>query len=293
MPLPEDKLEVKPVEEKKLNPDAWGDDVDTQDPEWIILFGATRTGKSYQKYDMIQYAAMVNPEMRAFEINMDRSAKRDLENFPLLLELKTVKSRYCQTIEDVMRASNEICKMVRPGDFIIVDRATTVWDMFPDYWCRTRLQKSADLLEFEHQTKDEGKIKGGSALLQHYSRGINPLWMKWETALRISGAHCIFVCTEMELMTESSKVRDKDSQEKLSAFAEVGHCPKMQGDTWSRWHTQLYLSRPYTAKRFFVKTVGDRGNRIWLGEKGKCELGSSPDDGLGIRYLRDVAGWGL
>lgn len=273
------------------------------DPEWIILFGATRTGKSVQALAMFRYFYFwwittypdSDPPI-CYIINTDLSAQRDMKNFPDLVEMKCVKQRKCKTVEDVMLAtyalvgseSNNVPRLVRPQDWIIVDRATVVWEMFPDYYFRTRLQKTADQLEYEYQMSGkEGSIKSGSATLQYYQRGINPLWQAWETSIRLSGANCIFVCTEQELAKESTAVRERDSQEKLSQFMSVGHVPRMQGDTWSRWHTQLYLSRPYIKPEWFAKTVGDRGDRVWIDRR---KIGMDMDNDLGAVYLGEVAG---
>jgi hypothetical protein len=292
-------------ESSKKIQDFWDEtEKEETDPEWIILFGATRTGKSLGALDMFRYYYYYwcskfgdgDPPV-CYVINTDLSAQRDMKNYPDLVDMGIVKQRKCKTVEDVMLAtyalvgsvSAGIPPKVKPHDFIIVDRATVVWEMFPDYYFRTRLGKTADQIEYEHQSSGEnGKIKGGSATLQYYNRGINPLWQAWETSIRLSGAHCIFVCTEQELAKESTAVRERDSQEKISQFISVGHVPRMQGDTWSRWHTQLYLSRPYTKPEWFVRTVGDRGDRKWLE---KTKIGRDLEDGLGKIYFGDVCGF--
>lgn len=296
-------------EARELSKAGWGDDLSKPDPEAIILFGPTRVGKSRGYLSMVEYAVKKalgegkeGDELpKAYVINLDRSGRRDLENFPLLVALDVVKQCHCDTVDKVMVATcaligdkkNNIPKIIRPGDWLIVDRATVVWEGFPDYWARTRLDKSCDDIEYEYQTKSvPGKIKKGSAMLEFYSTGINPLWFRWEYAIRTCGAHCVFVCTDKELVKESTAVREKDAPELISIFGDIGVVPKMQSDTWSRWHTQLYLSRPFSDKKFFVRTVGDRGSRKWLGVGKRTQIGEDEHNNLGALYLGEVAGWG-
>lgn len=297
---------------KILASGGWDEGPKLHDPEWFILYGATRTGKSYQAYNLFNHAytcAMFEgkegPQLpRMYVLDLDSSAHRDLQCYPDLMANKAVKIRRCADVADVMVATcalvgdekNKIPNLIRPGDWLMVDRATVVWEGMPDYWCRTRLLKTVDQLEFEHQTSmGEGRIKGGNAILEYYRAGINPLWFNWEQSLRLSGAHCILVCTDQELQLEKNAVRGKDSPEKIGAFNHIGFVPRMQGDTWSRWHTQLHFSRPFMTPDYFVRTAGDRGTRTFLGpgqQGGRQRLQRSVEEGLGQIYLGNVAGWG-
>lgn len=305
-PVPESKLTQ---EARKLVSGGWGDNESNAtrviDPEWLIFFGKTRTGKSNQALSCVEYATQhaIDREQRipqAYVIDTDMSGRRDLQNYPLLQGLGNVHHRYCQDVEDVLVATcalvgDETVKMpglVKPGDWIIVDRATVVWEKMPNYWCLTRLKKTVDQLEYEYQMQAaEGKIKQGSALLEYYRGGINPLWFSWETAIRMSGAHCIFLCADQELQLESTKIRNKDSTEKITNFLSAGVVPRMQGDTWARWHTQILLERPYAKPQWFAKTVGDRGNREWLGIDRRREVKLEGPETLGSIYLGEIAGW--
>lgn len=298
----------KMLAEARSMANSWGNTLE-REPEWFVIYGKTRCGKSYQMHDMFEFshiralnANANDPKVyipQYYVLNLDRSGSRDIENFPLLEASGVVHHRFCQDIYAVMASTlalvgdpkNNIPRMVKPGDFIAVDRATVVWEGMANYYCETRLGKSADQIEFEYQTSaSEGKVKKGSGLLEFYARGINPLWHHWVSSILLSGAHVVFICTEQELALEKTPVRDKDDQEKIAAFQQVGYVPKMQGDTWARFHTQLYMSRPYSKPQWFVRTVGDRGNRRWLGTESRQEVGTG-DKGLGQLYLGEVAGW--
>lgn len=304
------------VEAKKIQ-DSWGvkrEDIGSG-KEWWVLFGETRTGKTYQYLTAFEYHVSKEMEIGTAEedlphmyvIDMDLSGERDLESFPMLQQLGLVHHRPCTSVDEVMIATAALVgnrkmgvdPMVKKGDWIVVDRATTVWKLFPDYYTRTRLLKSADDLEFEYYAKEgEGKLKGGSGMLQYYRTGINPLWHTWELTLRLSPAHVILVTTTKDLAVEKTAMRDKkDDVQQIANFQSIGVVPAMQDDTWPNYHTQLFISRPYSTKEFFIKTMGERGDREWLGANARQKIGTSYDGSkretknLGELYLGEVCGW--
>lgn len=304
--VPESKLTM---EARKLVAGGWGKGtLKSAIAEWIILYGKTRTGKSSQALSFVEYAVMKaldegksGDELpKAYVIDTDHSGERDLENFPILTGLGVVHHQPVKTFHDILVATCGLCGddtvgfkgIVRPGDWIIMDRATTAWEKIAAYWVETRLKKSLDQLEYEYQMQAEaGKVKQGSALLEYYRSGINPLWFGWEETIRMSGAHCIFNCADQELQLEATKVRGKDSTEKITTFLSAGVVPKMQGDTWAKWHTQILLERPYAKPQWFAKTMGDRGEREWLGAEKRFEVQLSGEKSLGAYYLGEIAGW--
>ncbi len=288
---------ITPIQAKagltKVSADSWGESSDEKDPEWMILYGEYRTGKTYKYLSLIETAHQINPETRAFIISTDQSARRSMQDFPYLEAMDCVKVRNCANIDEVMTATAQLIGsgFVNPlVDWIIVDLATTVWNQMPDYYCRMALKKpgGADQVELEWQQAGEK----GSCMISFFKSGINPMWHTWETKLRTkTRANVIMVAGETQVTEEEIRgFKKADKNEVIKAYQRVGVYPAMQKGTPFQYHTIIHCTQPYTGQ-FYVSAVGEKG-RNWLGKgepNGRHLMGK--DESFGDLYLRKIAGW--
>jgi hypothetical protein len=282
---------------KKVAPENWGDkDQEDLGPDWTILYGEWRCGKTNCYLDLIQTAHMINPETRAFVISTDLAVKRNIQEFPYLSAVGCVTVKSCTTADEVMDATSLLGSgFLTRNDWVIVDLASRVWDWMPDYFARKALKKPGGSDQIEQERADDESVKNkGNAMISYYKDGINPMFRKWEERVRTLGANVIMVCGENEVAEEEIRnVRKKDKNQVIRQFIKVGKLPRMQKEVPFDYHSIFYVSRPY-ADRFFVQTVGERG-RKWLLEKRELnpkdpKTGIRSQVGFGDIYLKELCG---
>ena len=279
---------------KKTSADLWGD-CPSDGPETFMIYGSPRSGKTFKYLQLIQAAHITRNETRAFVINTDKSLFRNLHEFPYLESNEIVKVKMCNSFDEIMSAVSTLIgsRFLTKDDWIILDLASFAWNGCPDYYCRTVLGKSADEIEKDYMLYQiaRDKDKGGNALLKYYATGINPMWSRFETAIRNSGCHVIMVCGEKKLDEDGipSMGKKPDKVELVSNFKQIGLIPDIQKNTPFMYHTIIYCSQPYV-KRFFVETAGDKGSREWIPRTETNRTGNEID--FGELYLSNIAGWG-
>lgn len=274
----------KPIPKKTA--ESWGDPLNEEIREAMIFYGEWRSGKTNGYLDLIQSAHVKRPNTRAFVINTDNSVSRNIKEFPYLESMDIVKARFCNNIEEVLVASSQLVgsNILTKDDWIIIDLASMVWNELPEFYCKQVLDKSVDEIELQNFSK------GGSAILSYYKSGINPMWFRWEKALRLSGAHIILVCGEKPLAEEDIRgVRKADKNETIRSFQSIGTVPRIQRDTPFQYHTIMYFSQPYT-QRFYVQTVGEKGIREWIQPRLWLNNPDKPVS-FGDLYINEIAQW--
>lgn len=286
--------QVKPINAlqsqnvRRQTAESWGDKLDGYGQECMIFYGEWRAGKTNGYLDVIQTAHMLDDRTRAFVINTDKSLRRNIEEFPYLDSQGIVHVKEVKTIEDLFINTSTLVGsgFLKPTDWIVIDLASWVWEKIPDFYARTILGKTQDEIETEY-AKD-GNFKG-SAMLAYYKSGINPMWYRWDEALRESGAHVILVSGEKALTEDAIPgVKKADKNETIRAFQSIGTVPMLQRSCPFSYHTIIHFSQPYT-KKFYVQTAGEKGKRAWI--KRTCLNEPGKEISFGDLYLRDIAGW--
>ena len=292
-------LPIAPRQEK-VNLDNWGDSTSGEaGQEFVILYGPPRGGKTFKYFSLIEAAYNLDPNTRAFVCSTERAAFRNLLEFPILDALGIVHMKYTPFIDQVMNKTSQLLGsgQLTSSDWIIIDLASTVWDQFPDYYCRLVLKKGrmdepgSGYAQLQKEYEDAGGT--GNCMLEYYKDGVNPLWNRWDIKLRDSGAHVLLTSAENKVEEDDIKgFKKADKKEVVQLFKTVGTLPAMQKRTPFQYHTILKCDRPYTGKGPYIQTVGERA-REYINNGKHTEISFIEKDGMtfGEYYLNKIATW--
>jgi len=258
--------------------------------EWILLYGPFCSGKTHAYLSLAQFYAQTQTPGVFHIIDTDYAVRVQMEKFPEIHEVKdggNLSIYECYDFADMQTAAKSISDTARPSDWVVLDKETTAWKGAPDYYCRSRFDKSADQIEMEYKQLMErlGKPAVDSGLLRYYGNGINPMYEHEfrDLLLYKSRANVIICADSKEVNSSDPKSRGpRDSRDVAQQFEQVGFKPAGQKDTPGKMHTIILLDQRYRG-RWFATTVRERGDRqSWSNQ----ELVSFPH-----QYLLGPAEW--
>lgn len=256
--------------------------IQPEDPEKLLIYGEHACGKTHAWLSIADtLRIMGNTHVRFYVIDTDAAVGKNIQHFPELRESGMIVRKSVSGFPDGIGHLENWSKIAKPQDWIVVDKACDLWEDLPNHYVETRLQCDPDELERQYRTQEEGKYKGGTALLQYYGSGINPMWKRMLKKVFSPLCNVVFVCSEAEVR-EKDDGQFKTKNEVKQQFISVKRRPAGQKGTPFKFDTILHFSQPYL-KQFRMTTVRERGLREWYGREAVMNFGT--------QYLIGNAGW--
>lgn len=257
-------------------------------PEMIFLYGRRGAGKTRAAMSVAALHADCGSDATFRVIDTDYRWGPQLEEFDSL-KLKSeggnIELWTPYDFGEFLTASKEISARSKPGDWVIYDRATVGWKRAARYYVETRLGTTQEALEEAYRSsgKDPNKYKKGTAILEYYGTGINPMYEGFEDPLFYRGQpHVICLANSTKIVDTGSAGGPQQAKELRMAYEQIGELPQCKNDTDAKFHTVIHL-KERSRRMWEMKTARDVGRREYLN--------NTQVEDFAFDYLINVAGW--
>lgn len=279
--------------------------VQTTRREKILLYGGTKTGKSFAWLDIAEsYFQSGVYDKQFYVIDSDWGVPKMLdEGYSHLEESGILHLWNPINFEEMMEASRAIRKIAMPKDWIVIDMAEQLWTEAQSFYIRGVFgDEPADyFLQMRKEvTAKDGKDPrsfGGQAGTDWGF--ITKIYKECEASLTMKSHANVFVVTE-ERKLDSNR---GDALDKIKDYKHVSSmAPVGQKGLGHRLDTIFRATKRTNGQRQ-ITLVGDRGRegeviginshaaRAWAERDSRIIDIDAPPDAFTRKYLVDIAGW--
>ena len=264
--------------------------------ERILVYGSFKVGKSFNWLDIAQTSYEAGNTNKFYVIDTDFGVPKMLdEGYEHLEDSETLKVYSPVDFPDILKATKEIYRAAKKGDWIVIDMLNYLWSEAQVYYTEGVFGESPE--NYFLQMRKEVVAKGGK---DKRSDGgyegtdwnfISKIYKQAEFPLTMKSAANVFAVTEERKLDADRG----DSTEKVKQYKTVGGmAPVGQKGIGHRFDTILRMTKRANGQRQLTM-AGDRGREDsqW-DDRGKLTLDiDRPPHAFTERYLVDIAGWKL
>ncbi len=217
--------------------------------ERILAYGGTGGGKSYAWLSL----AKSTQSVKFYCIDTDKAIHRMLATE--FKELSNVIVKDCRDWHKCDLALDEITKIVKEEDWLVIDMVDALWDFVQSYYTQQIFSKNID--DYFIQVR---KSLGGGAKLEAFKG-----WTDWTVINKLYQDFINRVTYDLScnifLTAKASKYNSSQDDEPSlrDSFSVVGFKPEGEKRNAYRVHTVLYFN--HDAFGYYVTTVKDRGRQ--------------------------------
>lgn len=256
------------------------------EPERILVYGIHGSGKTNM---WLQIAAASDPDVTFHTIDTDNGVVRSMSRD--FAHLTNVSVTTVQGFYDYVTWAKELDKIIKPGDWIVPDMASTAYNAAADFYLQRKYGKTRQEIEFEHEMEKmlNAEVKAGApAIAPDDWVMIRNLFLNWWEGMVVKGlsvkhgAH-IFATAEAKQVMEHYEAKNPD-QTILRDYKDLKFKPDGHKSLAHRVHTVAMTNRTGNGTEtdnFWFIPVKDRQR-----DMSNLIVGNFVDD-----YLVGRAGW--
>lgn len=256
--------------------------------EQILIMGESGSGKSTAVIATARFCHEMGKDVQFYVFDGDNAYQCQAEDLVRSVDgeilnaagnVNVVPCNEWLHYRDGMRC---VLDIVRPQDWVVVDRISTPWDLIKEWYVTHFLKTDWD--EFFADFR-ENHLKGGDPLLKHYT-AINNFYTSWQRRFNPFAKCNVLCCTDVkEVITgkdKSAGIGFKDKAATLNAFEGLGWKPAGHNTLANQFNTILYIEKAW--RKWRITTVRERA--VSRPNLEKETLESFPR-----QYLLKVARW--
>jgi len=262
------------------------------DRERICLMGSSGSGKTRSWLSIAEMARKTRSDARFYVVDTDEAAHTMMwRGFPKLFEAGTVEVEVATDYREVYAALEKFLKVVKPGDWLIVDLMSKLWEMAQDFYVEEVygedkasffLAKRQDMQEASKKNKNFQPFEGWldwPVIKAQYTKLSNMAFLKHRGN--------VLVCTGAQPLNRGGMGGAGDPKDIIETFAHIGARPEGEKRMAHSLHTVMFMQQ-VSDSTWRMRTGKDREREYVNG----VSLG--PNDGQFVKkYLIDIAGWSL
>jgi len=223
--------------------------------ETILLYGGAKCGKTWAYCSIIE-KYLENPEAKIYIMNTDNGVSKTLKQYFGEKSSKITERIlyvFIASINDAIKNVDEIKKVVKQEDLIIIDLLSDFWEMAQNSFMEEASGGNVVgwIEKMSKDTKTFGLFDG----------------MKWQYIKKLDGyiidklitkAPCdvIGICSQKDL--EIEKVLSKNKM-KSQEYESAGAKPSGQPTLANRFNTIIYIGKTDRGEKHYFQIIGDRG----------------------------------
>jgi len=223
--------------------------------ETILLYGGAKCGKTWAYCSIIE-RYIQNPETKVYIINTDKGVSKTLKQYFNEDSAKITERivyEFATSIQEVISFVDEIKKVVKGNDLIIIDLISDFWEMAQNSFME--------------------EASGGNVVgwIEKMSKDMKSFGlfdgMKWQYIKKLDGyvidklitkAPCDVIGISSQKDLDVEKVMNK-GKIKSAEYESAGAKPAGQPTLGHRFNTIVYIGKTEKGEKHYFQIMGDRG----------------------------------